>query len=131
MVFKLVRKPITAWKVPKYGVISGLHFPALRLNMEIYSVNLHIQSEYRKIQTRKYSVFGHFSHSEYLNKLIIFVWLFVFLFTGYNQNLRWKSNFTLFCIFNYVTYINSHPLNPFIDKFRSSRRIASYQYYLT
>ena len=130
MVFKLARKPITAWKVSKYWVISGLHFPALWLNMEIYSINPHIQSEYRKIWTRKYSTFRHFSHSDYLNKLIIFVWLFVSFFTGYNQSLRWKSSFTLFWIFNYVTYINSHPLNPFIGKFRSSQRRPGYQYYL-
>ena len=31
--------------------------------MEIYSVNLRIQSEYRKIRTRNISVFGHFSRS--------------------------------------------------------------------
>ena len=30
----------------------------------IYSVNLHIQSEYRKIRTRNNSVFGQFSRSE-------------------------------------------------------------------
>ena len=30
----------------------------------IYGVNLRIQSEYRKIRARKYSVFGHFSRSE-------------------------------------------------------------------
>ena len=32
--------------------------------MEIYKVDVHIQCEYRKIQTRKNSVFRHFSHSE-------------------------------------------------------------------
>ena len=32
-----------------------------RLNTEIHSVNLRIQSEYRKIRTRKNAVFGHFS----------------------------------------------------------------------
>ena len=32
------------------------YFPAFRLNTEIYSVNLHIQSECRKIRTRKNSV---------------------------------------------------------------------------
>ena len=31
--------------------------------MEIYKVNLRIQSEYRKIRTRNNSVFGHFSRS--------------------------------------------------------------------
>ena len=53
----------TAWKVSKYGVFSGPYFPAFGLNTEIYSVNLRIQSEYRKIRTRKTSVFGHFSRS--------------------------------------------------------------------
>ena len=31
---------ITAWKVSKYGVISGLYFPAFGLNTEIYAVKL-------------------------------------------------------------------------------------------
>ena len=53
----------TAWKVSKYGVISGPYFPAFGLNTEIYGVNLRIQSEYRKIRTKNNSVFGHFSHS--------------------------------------------------------------------
>ena len=36
----------TAWKVSKNGVFSGPSFPAFWLNMEIYSVNFCIQSEY-------------------------------------------------------------------------------------
>ena len=48
-------------EVSKYRVFSGPYFPVLGLNTEIYSVNLHIQSEYWKIQTRKNSVFGNFS----------------------------------------------------------------------
>ena len=48
----------------KCGVISGPYFPVFGLNTEIYSVNLPIQSEYRKIRTRNNSVFGHFSHSD-------------------------------------------------------------------
>ena len=31
--------PYTAWKLPKYGVISGPYFPVLGLNTEIYGVN--------------------------------------------------------------------------------------------
>ena len=54
----------------------------------------------------------------------------VFVFVGYNQSLRRKSNFILLCIFKYVTYINSHPVNPFSGKFWFSRRKPSYQYYL-
>ena len=46
--------------------MSGLYFPVFGLNTEIYFVDLllHIQSEYRKIQTRNNSVFGHFSRSD-------------------------------------------------------------------
>ena len=47
----------------KYGVFSGPYFPVFGLNTDIYSVNLRIQSKYRKIRTRKNSVFGHFSSS--------------------------------------------------------------------
>ena len=38
-------------------------FSLFGLNTEIYSVNLRIKSEYRKIRTRKNSVIGHFSSS--------------------------------------------------------------------
>ena len=51
------------WKVSKYGVFPGPYFPVLGLNREIYSVNLHIQTKYRKTLTRKKCVFGHFSCS--------------------------------------------------------------------
>ena len=50
-------------KVSEYGVFSGPLFSAFVLNEEIYFVNLRIQFEYRKIQTRKNSVFGHFPSS--------------------------------------------------------------------
>ena len=45
----------TAWKVFKCEVFSGPYFPIFGLK---------IQSRYRKIRTRKNSVFGHFSGSE-------------------------------------------------------------------
>ena len=54
----------TAWKVSKYGVISGPYFPVVGPNTEIYYVNLRIQSKYRKIGTRNNTIFGHFSRSE-------------------------------------------------------------------
>ena len=54
----------TAWIESKYGHFSGSYFPVCGPNTEIYSVNLCIQSECRKIRTRKNSVFGHFSHSD-------------------------------------------------------------------
>ena len=53
----------TARKVSKYIVFSGRHFPVSVVNTEIYLVNLCIQSKYRKIRTRKSSVFGLFSRS--------------------------------------------------------------------
>ena len=40
-------------------------FPVFGLNAEIYSLNIRIQSKYVKIRTRKNSVLGHFSCSEY------------------------------------------------------------------
>ena len=54
----------TTWKVSKYGVFSDPNFPIFGLNMESYSVNFRIQSEYGKMQTRKNSTFGHSSHNE-------------------------------------------------------------------
>ena len=57
----------TAWKVPKYGVFSGLHFLVFSPNTEIFSC---IQSEYRKKRTRK--------------KLCIWT-----LFTQCPQNISW------------------------------------------
>ena len=40
-------------EVSKYGVFSGPYFHVFGLNVEIYSVNLRIQSEYRNVRTRK------------------------------------------------------------------------------
>ena len=59
----------TAWKVSKYGVISGPYLPVIRLNTEIYFVNLRIQSVYRKIGTRNDSIFRHFSRSAIIMKI--------------------------------------------------------------
>ena len=60
---------VTASKVSKYGAISGLYFPVFGLNTERYSVSLRIQSEYRKIQPRNNSVFGHLLRSVFCCKL--------------------------------------------------------------
>ena len=43
----------TAWKLSKYRVFYGPYFPLFGLNMEIYGVDLRIQSECRKIWTKK------------------------------------------------------------------------------
>ena len=61
--FALAIRFNTARKVSNYGVFSDPYFPVFGLNTEIYGVNLRIQSEYRKIRTRKNSVFGHISRS--------------------------------------------------------------------
>ena len=63
----------TAWKVCKYGVFSDRYFPIFGLNTEIYSINLRIQSEYRKIRTSKNSVSGYFSQTV-TPKFILFIW---------------------------------------------------------
>ena len=60
-----------AWKVSKYGVFSGPYFPAFAVNTETYGVNLRIQFECRKIRTRKNSVFGYFSRSDELTRVVI------------------------------------------------------------
>ena len=52
-----------AWKVSKYGVFSGPYFPVFGLNTGIYGVDLCILPEYRKIRTRKTSIFGHYLRS--------------------------------------------------------------------
>ena len=56
-------KAYTAWNESKYGDFSGLHFPVFGLNKEIYSINLHIQSEYMKTRSRKSYVFEHFKRN--------------------------------------------------------------------
>ena len=43
-------------------------FPIFGLHTDIWRVNLHVQSEYRKIQNRKYSVSEHFSRSVQLQQ---------------------------------------------------------------
>ena len=53
-----------------HGVFPGPYFPLFRLNTEIYSVYLRIQSKYKKKGPRKNSVFGQFSCSVTNEKLI-------------------------------------------------------------
>ena len=47
--------------------------PVFELNMEIYSVNLRIQSECEKIRTRKNSASGRFSGSGCFSKNILYL----------------------------------------------------------
>ena len=58
----------TTWKLSKIGIFSSSYFPVFGLNTKIYGVNHCIQSEYRKIRTRKNSVFEHFSRSDNFSK---------------------------------------------------------------
>ena len=59
-----------AWKVSKYGVVSGPCFPVFWLNTEIYSLTLHIHSEYRKTRIRNNSVSEHFSRRQTVSEKI-------------------------------------------------------------
>ena len=71
----------TACKLFKCGVLpgpyflhfSGPYFPVFGPNMEMYSVNLRIQPKFRKIRTRKNSLFGHFSRSDMKIKKTLFL----------------------------------------------------------
>ena len=64
----------------KYGVFSGPYFPAFGLTTEIYGVNLHSQSKYRKIRTRQNSVFRDFSRCENFLESFPFSVSFSFLY---------------------------------------------------
>ena len=70
---------VTAWKVSKCGVFSGPYFSVFGLNKR----NVCIESEYRKIRTRKNSVFVPFACSEcysYFGSLLLsFLSLLCFL----------------------------------------------------
>ena len=57
-IFIKTLESVTVWKVSKDGVFPGVYFPVFGLNMEIYVVNLRIQSKYGKIRSRKKAVFG-------------------------------------------------------------------------
>ena len=56
----------------KYRVFSGPYFAEFELNTEICGVNLPIQSDYRKIRTRKKFRFGHFLHRDFLTTNVLF-----------------------------------------------------------
>ena len=70
--------------------------------MEIYRVNLRIQFEYRKIRTRKNSVVGHFSRSEWVWD---YMWLQVTM--GWNKrNSKWLEVITYIISTSfYICYI--------------------------
>ena len=59
---------LTPRKVFKYGVFSVPYFLVFGLITEIYSLNLRIQSEYKKIRTRNYSVLDTFHPVEVSNE---------------------------------------------------------------
>ena len=60
--------------------------------MSEYSVNLRIQSEYRKIRTKKNSLFEHFSRSEKYNKSVT-TYAFAFkTYKSYEKKLKSKDD---------------------------------------
>ena len=81
--------------MPEYGFLWTL-FWDMHCVKSKYSENLRIQPEYRKIQTRKNSVFGHFSRSE-----TSIEWKFLsnisgkcYIFYSYKKE-RWKERWTI------------------------------------
>ena len=60
-------------KYPNMEFFSGPYFPIFRLNTEIYGVHLRTQSKYGQKLTRKNSVFGHFSPSVGVFKVVFSV----------------------------------------------------------
>ena len=54
----------------KYGAFSGPYFPAFGPNTERYEELFRIKSKYGKIRIRKNSVFGQFSHSVIIHRIV-------------------------------------------------------------
>ena len=77
---------VTAWKVSKNGVISGLYFPVFGLNTKRFSISLRIQFECGKIRTSNNSVFGHFSRKWLLSELVLILILFFSRSVGKNYH---------------------------------------------
>ena len=102
----------TAWKVSKYGVISGPYFPAFGLNTERYEVSLCIQSECGKIRTRNNSVFRHF-HAVYMLRRLRWATSFVRWILLPSQSRKnivfFEAKFLLSCSSN---IFSSYPLYP-------------------
>ena len=88
---------LTAWKLSKTGIFSSSYFPVFGLNTKICGANHCIQSEYRKIRTRKNSVFGHFSRSDNFSKNI-YLGTFIKLSKvfGVSQFSHWHSKFYIY-----------------------------------
>ena len=59
-----IRRSTNCVKSVQIRIFSGPCFPAFGLNMERYGLSVPSQSEWRKIRTRKNSVFRHFSYSD-------------------------------------------------------------------
>ena len=107
LMFTLFTSHIT-WKVSTYGAFSGPHFPVLGLNI---SVNLRIQSEYRKMRARKNYVFGHFSRSVTIAARKIFFCLFN-IHSVINSSRHGQISLT-----------NSFPMHPFAIPWKHQKTI--------
>ena len=82
-------------KCPNTEFFSGLYFPVFGL---IYSVNLRVQSKYKKIRTRKSSVFGHFSRTvnPFVRQALINPFHSTGLFLHPHENIRKPKVFRCF-----------------------------------
>ena len=70
MKFFITTKPCTEWKVSRYGVFSGPHFPVIGLNTEIYS-----SVQIRKNTEQKKTLYLDTFHAVMVNQTDIFDWL--------------------------------------------------------
>ena len=118
---KIISVLATAWKLSKYGVITGLYFPAFGQNTKRYFVSLHIQSECGKIWTRNNFEFGHFSGSEHLTQFEYWI-LCESPFTRtwkwnwkcFSKQLYWKRNFAGVFSCKFSAYFqNTFPKNTY------------------
>ena len=89
----------------KYWVFSDPYFHAFGLNTKIYSVNLWIQSEYKKLRSRKTSLFGKFSSSVFV--IFSFACQYSLQCYWYCYNQKQSSDAVLQKLYSYTNSKNS------------------------
>ena len=91
----------TAWKVSRYRVFFWSVFSCIWTKYGDLQVNLRIQFKYRKIWTRKNSIFAQFSHSvDCYRKWYVSPCVFL---CNENDPRFWNSFEVVFCIYSFVS----------------------------
>ena len=128
-----------ARKVFKYGVFPGSYFPVFGLNTEIYrsfcwsafscirseygDLRIHVQSEYRKIWTRKNSVFAYITQC-------YFKWSFSWWskISSYDTSLQEKRSWWQNKLLNEKGLNYHFPKRPFLKQLNSffERKLSSH-----